>query len=67
MRVLSLFAAVCLSLALLAAREVSSQCDTFCTCFNEQADCTAREALDFRFTTVPVVPPTTTELYVHFN
>jgi leucine-rich repeat/fibronectin type-III domain-containing protein 5 len=61
--------AVLVSLALLAPRAARSQCDTFCTCIDGLlADCTAREALDFRFTGVPsVLPPTTRELILTSN
>ena len=57
-----------LSLALLLVPRTATaqpECDPFCTCIGEQADCSARLAFDFRFTEIPVVPPTTTTLYVN--
>ena len=53
---------VSLTLLVVVPRATRGQCDPFCTCIGELADCSARAALEFRFTDIPVVPPTTTEL-----
>ena len=50
-----------------AAVRAQTECDPFCTCIAGLADCSARQAFDFRFTNIPVVPPTTTTLYVNHS